>query len=124
MMEPVAAALALLLAVFAGAIAINLLRGREIDCGCFGFGVRRRIGWDAVVRNVVLALLAVGLATRPPEPLALDTTVFGGDTTMSASDAFALLIASTLAVAAFAIIEEARRIRRTVRFVAGAEAVT
>lgn len=32
----VSSAVALLLLVFAGAVAINLIRGREIDCGCFG----------------------------------------------------------------------------------------
>src|SRR5262245_55902180 len=46
---------ATLLACYAGALAINLRRGRtSIDCGCLGFSRRRRIGAGMVVRNVVL----------------------------------------------------------------------
>lgn len=38
-----------LLAAYALAIAINLLRGRtRIDCGCFGFGRHDRIAWTMV----------------------------------------------------------------------------
>ena len=47
-----------LLLLYAAAIAINLLRGRyDIDCGCGGEATP--IGWGLVMRNVVLAGLAV-----------------------------------------------------------------
>ena len=59
------AASATLLALYAGAIAINLGRGRRaLDCGCLGIGGREALSWWLVARNVVLALLAAA-ALRP-----------------------------------------------------------
>ena len=53
---PAAATLIGLLVLFAGAMAINLGRGRsEIDCGCFIGVQRQRISWALVMRNLVLA---------------------------------------------------------------------
>ena len=60
-----------LLAVYSGAIAINLWRGRrEIDCGCGAAGGRQPINEGLLARNAVLAL-AVSIAARPvgPRPL-------------------------------------------------------
>ena len=52
-----------LLLIYGMAIFINLLRGRrDIDCGCGGDGTP--IGWGLVVRNLVLA----GLALPQPSP--------------------------------------------------------
>ncbi len=54
---PALAAAALLL-LFAAAMAINIVRGRRhIDCGCGHAGLRQRLGWGQVARNIVLALL-------------------------------------------------------------------
>lgn len=48
-------AIALLL-VFAGAMAINIGRGRRnIDCGCGHAGLRQQLGWSQVARNLLLA---------------------------------------------------------------------
>jgi len=50
-----------LLLAYAGAIAVNLVRGRrDIDCGCAGPAARRPIGWALVARNLLLAVLACG----------------------------------------------------------------
>jgi hypothetical protein len=58
-------AAAVLLLVYAAAIGVNLLRGRrDIDCGCAGPAARRPIGAGLVVRNLVLAVLAL-LALAP-----------------------------------------------------------
>jgi hypothetical protein len=49
---------AALLLVFAGAMAINIRRGRQaIDCGCGRSHLRQPLGWSLVARNAVLALL-------------------------------------------------------------------
>jgi hypothetical protein len=49
------AAIALLL-IFAGAMAINIGRGRRhIDCGCGHAGLRQQLGWSQVARNLLLA---------------------------------------------------------------------
>lgn len=51
-----------LLAVFAAAIAVNVLRGRlDIDCGCFRSETRQGIGWRYVVRNLFLVGVAFAL---------------------------------------------------------------
>ena len=65
-------AAALLLAVYAAAIGINLARGRtDIDCGCSGTAARTTLSGWLVVRNLVLVAMALGLSlpasheTRP-----------------------------------------------------------
>jgi hypothetical protein len=60
---------AALLIVYAGAIAINLARGRrDLDCGCGG--PRRTISGKLVARNTMLAALAVvGLLPPSPRPI-------------------------------------------------------
>lgn len=54
----VSAAVGVLLTCFAVAVAVNLLRGRRIDCGCSGPGTTDPIGWLTVLRNLVLAGVA------------------------------------------------------------------
>lgn len=64
---------ALLLLGYAGAIALNLRRGRrDIDCGCGGDA--QRLAWPLVWRNGVLAALALAW-TAPATERAID----GGD---------------------------------------------
>jgi len=53
-----AAAALLLLAVFTGAILVNLSRGRTPACNCFGAASRQPIGTRTLVRNGVLMALA------------------------------------------------------------------
>ncbi|HET8580136.1 MAG TPA: MauE/DoxX family redox-associated membrane protein [Nitrospiraceae bacterium] len=65
--------------LFAGAVTINLLRGRRhIACGCFGSTADEGLNWSIVVRNTILAsvsLLMAGTASPlawispfPPKP--------------------------------------------------------
>jgi hypothetical protein len=54
-----------LLVTFAVAIAVNLVRGRrDIDCGCGGLGGTQSLSWWLVLRNAVLALLALAGAAE------------------------------------------------------------
>jgi hypothetical protein len=54
---------AVLLLVFAAAMAINIRRGRTaIDCGCFQSALRQPLEWRLVVRNCVCASVAVAAA--------------------------------------------------------------
>ena len=51
---------ALVLAGYASAIAVNLVRGRRfIDCGCSGFAGQQPLGAWLVARNLLLALAAL-----------------------------------------------------------------
>lgn len=68
----VAAGLLALLVIFSIGIAINLLRGRRIDCGCSGSTARRTIEWGSILRNLFLSLLALQLVLMPSRALALD----------------------------------------------------
>ena len=76
------AAAAGLLALYTGAIGVNLLRGRrDIDCGCFGPAHRAPLGGALVARNAGLGALALaGLLPVAERPLvALDAfSVAGG----------------------------------------------
>ena len=69
--RPGLAGAAALLGLYAGAIAINLARGRRhIDCGCAGPAARRPISGWLVARNLVLAGIALaGCAPLAPRLL-------------------------------------------------------
>jgi hypothetical protein len=55
-----AVAASAMLAVFTGAMALNMLRGRrDIDCGCFHGRPSRRLTWGAIARTAALAVAAV-----------------------------------------------------------------
>ena len=62
---------ALVLVLYAGAIAVNLVKGRRfIDCGCSGFAGQQPLGMWLVARNLLLALMAFA-ATLPVQGRAL-----------------------------------------------------
>ncbi|MGL6278267.1 MAG: MauE/DoxX family redox-associated membrane protein [Gaiella sp.] len=63
------AAAAGLLAVFALILGVNALRGRKVDCNCFGGLHSGQIGAATVIRNVSLAAGAVVVALTPPHPI-------------------------------------------------------
>lgn len=67
---------AVMLSVFAGAMAQAKLRGIDLDCGCFGSASKNLVSWGQVARNAGLAILSAWLV-RPlyketaPEPAEL-----------------------------------------------------
>ncbi len=65
---PVAFVLALLLLAFSGAVGITLLRGREMDCGCFGGASAEKTTWFTVARNLVLTSMAIEVVWHPRRP--------------------------------------------------------
>ena len=70
-----------LLMVFAGAMAVNLRRGRgHIDCGCGHPELRQPLSWWLVGRNLALAvpLVALGWVWRPLGGLDLVSALAGG----------------------------------------------
>jgi uncharacterized membrane protein YphA (DoxX/SURF4 family) len=71
--EAAALVSALLLGLYALAIAINLRRGRsELDCGCFGFGRRSTISITLLWRNAALMLASLAAGFLPRRGRALD----------------------------------------------------
>lgn len=72
---------ALLMGIFAAAMAINILRGRNhIDCGCGRSQLRQPLSWLLVGRNLALAAIALPrlLPTAAPTGLEIATAVAGG----------------------------------------------
>lgn len=100
--HPVAGgAAAALLLLYAGAVAINLVRGRrDIDCGCAGPARRQTISGALVLRNAVLAAAAL-ISALPAEARTL--TWIDGVTLVAAILTVGLLYAAIdhlLAIAA------------------------
>ncbi len=78
---------ALLFALFAGAIAVNLLRGRRhITCGCFGGGKGDVLTWGLVLRNLTLTCAAAVVW--------LTAAVAPGSEKLSALDTLYMMLAS------------------------------
>lgn len=78
---------AALLLAYAGAIAVNLGRGRrDLDCGCSGPSERRPIGMWMVWRNLLLAALLAALRLPwSPRPFsAVDALTIGAGTAVVA----------------------------------------
>ncbi len=85
------------LALYAVAMSINLLQGRDdLDCGCSGpSGFRQSVSWALVIRNGVLVFFA--LAT------ALPTT----SRTLSMQDISTIFLASIAVIFIYASVEQA-----------------
>src|SRR5262245_52348427 len=76
-------AAALLLAAYAGAIALNLARGRRwLDCGCLGPSLRQPRSGALVLRNAILAAgaLACALPAAPRTLVWLDAATIAAAT--------------------------------------------
>jgi putative oxidoreductase len=58
--------ISVLLFSFIVAVGINLARGRDLDCRCFGRAIRRPIGWHLLLQDVVLlgAAAIIALVTQ------------------------------------------------------------
>jgi uncharacterized membrane protein YphA (DoxX/SURF4 family) len=77
-----------LLFLFSGAIVINLARGREVECNCFGQFGGGRMSWRSVGRNLCLLGAALMTALSHSGYLSLDGLQTG--TAWSATDPPAL----------------------------------
>jgi Methylamine utilisation protein MauE len=70
-LDAAAYAAAILTALFGAALLLALMRGREgAPCACFGS--RSRVGWPAVIRNLVLSLAFAALPVIPERELTTD----------------------------------------------------
>jgi len=71
--RPAAAVVSVLLFSFLVAISVNLARGRDLDCHCFGKATRRQIGWrlllqDGILLGAAIAVAVVASEWVAPEP--------------------------------------------------------
>ncbi len=63
-MRSASIAAAALLLSFLIAVGINVARGRDLDCHCFGRAARRPIGWGLMLQDSVLLGATIVLATN------------------------------------------------------------
>jgi hypothetical protein len=101
--EAAAYAAAILMAIFGAALLAALIRGRAgAPCACFGS--RSRVGWPAVVRNLVLSIAFAVLPLLPERELSTDQWLALG---LGA----ALLACTGLALAVLALAREVGMLR-------------
>jgi uncharacterized membrane protein YphA (DoxX/SURF4 family) len=107
--EPRAAAagVAGALGVFASVVALNLFRGRRIDCACFGEGASP-IGWNTFARNVLLIALSAFVVMNPIDTLILSDLTGSTTTSMSDADGVASLFAASALIVALLCEREIR----------------
>jgi uncharacterized membrane protein YphA (DoxX/SURF4 family) len=111
--EVVVGLIGVLLAGFSMAIVVNLVRGRAIDCGCYGVVAERRITWLTVGRNAVPIAMAALVAAVAPTALSIDELLgraSGG--TVGDGAAFGLFMAAAVGVLGSSVAQEAIRLRR------------
>jgi uncharacterized membrane protein YphA (DoxX/SURF4 family) len=101
----------IVLALFSAAVAVNLARGRDLDCGCFAMGAPRHITWSLVARNAVLIAMSAVTAASGPRAFALDELVWGAAGAVTRTDAIALLFAATVLVLALTLAGELVQLR-------------
>lgn len=112
---PAALGAGVVLIVFSLAVGVNLLRGREIDCGCRGAASSRQIGWGLAVADVLLA--GAALFAWQVHPNVLVFNIGGGHAAPSeirAGDAVAIALIVMCAVTARALATAAARLSTTV----------
>jgi putative oxidoreductase len=103
------------LIVFAVAVAVNLARGRRIDCGCFTTASPRRIGWGLVVGDVVLAGMAASIAVADPDVLALVPLATATASSISSAEGLALAMVGSLAVLTSLVVSSWLAVRAAAR---------
>ncbi len=114
---PVAYLTASLLAVFSAAVSINLIRGKEMSCNCFGASTPEKMTWLTVVRNLLLICMALSVALVPPVALAAWPASGGASTATAVTPwaVLAMLVASTSAVLLAGIASQALRVVNSIR---------
>ncbi len=102
-----------MLAMFTLAVAITLMRGRVIECGCFSGVAPRRMTWSTVVRNLVLLSMALSLTAAPETTFSLDAALLGAEgTSIRGTDGVAVLLTCAILLLVWSIISAMVSVRR------------
>lgn len=118
---PASALASALLAAFSVAVALNLARGRRIDCGCFSTVAPRRIGWALVAGDLLLAGMAAAVALADPGVLTLDGRGTRSASSLSAEDGLAALVLAGTLVLAYLLVSTWGGVLRASRALAARE---
>ncbi len=60
--------ISLMLVGFIGLVAVTMIRGLDVDCGCFG-AMSRKAGWGLILEDLLMLFMAAQLAFSPPDRL-------------------------------------------------------
>ena len=112
---PIAFLIALLLLVFSVAVGVNLVRGREMSCNCFGASTPEKMTWHTVGRNFALMGITLSIVLFPPIALSVwpgPGSVSTAATSVSAGGAIAMLLTSVLLVLLVGLTSQAWRVMK------------
>jgi uncharacterized membrane protein YphA (DoxX/SURF4 family) len=114
---PTAYLIASLLLVFSTAVSINLLRGKEMSCNCFGTSTPEKMTWLTVGRNLVLVGMAMGIVSNPPIALSVwpGPGVASAAASVSTGGAMAILLTSVSSVVLIGLLSQAWRVAKAGR---------
>jgi uncharacterized membrane protein YphA (DoxX/SURF4 family) len=112
---PASVLVAVMLLLFAAAVAWNLLQGRKIECGCAGSAVPREISWQLVIRDVVLAAVALFVAFAWFEGVAVAFPWSSDAGGAGAADVIAVVFVAALVVVGESVLVGALRARAALR---------
>lgn len=105
---PFAAALATpLFLSFGLAIGLNLARGRDFNCHCFGAVQSEQIGWPALVRSLALTLAALTVALGASRFGAVESALFGTSELPPASEVIPVVLLAFVLFDALLLLPEA-----------------
>jgi hypothetical protein len=113
--SPMAAAACLAFVAFSAAIAVNLARGREIDCGCLSSSTPRRITWRLVVVDLLLAAAAAAVVMWPTGTWTILDVGITPSAAVTHGDALAVLATAICAVLLARLANEGLRLRQATR---------
>jgi len=102
--RPAAAVAVVLLTSFAVAVGVNLARGRDVACSCFGAAHQERISAATLLRQVVLLALGVWIIGVGPGAFAMEHWLAGAGRAVSRSDQLLVVLLGTLVTAAVGIL--------------------
>lgn len=114
---PAAYAVAVLLLAFTAAVSINLLRGKEMSCNCFGASTPEKMTWLTVGRNLALSGMALGVILTPPITLSVWPGPGGAliASPVGATAAVAMLLTTVLLVTTAGLVGQAWRVAKSIR---------
>jgi hypothetical protein len=100
---------AILLVSFLLAVGLNLARGRDIECGCFGHRSQRRLDTAVLVEDVFLLILALGIFLLDRGHFSAGSLIFGHRIDVvapSTSDIVPALLVYGICLALFSLLRQ------------------
>lgn len=92
---------------FGLAIGVNLARGRDFNCHCFGAVQSEQIGWPALVRSLALASAALTVALGASRFGAVESALFGAGELPPASEVIPIVLLAFVLFDALLLLPEA-----------------